>query len=135
MNLAAFNKQLADFQKKVEEAALEKFKDAITTVADEVATRTPIDTSRAKSNWQASVGSPATSEVPFAAGSRGSTESQALATVRASAEQAAAQAKLGDKAFVTNRVPYIRQLNAGSSAQAAPNFVEHSVDVAKQKLK
>lgn len=129
-SLAEFNRQLNAFQKRVEMAALEKLKQAILAVVDEVVSRTPIDTSRARTNWQTTIGSPAAAEVPFTMGTKGSTASQAYQQAMASATAAAKSIKLGNRAYVTNCVPYIRDLNDGTSRQAGPNFVENGVDAA-----
>jgi len=133
-SLAVFNRQLDAFNKKVEQVALDKIKAAIIAVVDEVVLRTPIDTSRARTNWQTIIGGPATAEVPFVMGSHGSTASQAYQRAMASATNAAKSVRLGNRVWVANCTPYIRKLNAGSSAQAPANFVEHAVDAAKVRI-
>ena len=129
--LATFNRQLDAFGKKVEQSALDRFRAMITALADELVNRTPIDTSRARTNWQSTVGVPASAEVPFVEGSYGSTAAQARKIAMASAAAAAQSVRLGNKAYLTNCVPYIRTLNGGSSSQAPRNFVDHAVDAAK----
>jgi hypothetical protein len=85
---------------------------------------TPVDTGRARGNWQMEVNTPFVGET-----GRLSTSGQE------SIEQAkakAAQYKGGTPhaaLYITNNVPYIGKLNEGSSAQAPAGFVEQAVMV------
>lgn len=133
-SLSEFSRQLDAFQRRVEKAALEKLKEAILAVVDEVVTRTPIDTSRARTNWQTIIGRPATAEIPFSMGSKGSTASQAYQIAMASAITATKSVKLGNRVYVSNAVHYIHVLNTGTSPQAGPNFVEHARDAAVVRI-
>jgi hypothetical protein len=133
-SLAAFNRQLSAFGRQVEQAAVDKLKAAIVAVVDEVVNRTPIDTSRARTNWQTIIGGPATAEVPFVMGAAGSTASQAYQRAMASAEAATKAVRLGNRVWVSNCVPYIHELNKGTSQQAPPNFVDHAADAAKVRI-
>ena len=85
---------------------------------------TPVDTGWARANWVPSAGRPESNDPGIRDRSR---------VPGAQAKQAVGQAellryKLGrGKAFVTNNVPYIRQLNEGSSQQAPRGFVQRAV--------
>ena len=86
---------------------------------------TPVDTGWASANWVPNIGSPL--EQP--AGTRAQAESGTLPT--ASTTQSALVASsykltLGP-VHVTNNVPYILKLNAGSSGQAPAGFVQRSI--------
>lgn len=90
---------------------------------------TPVDTGRARSNWQVSLGQPAAGERdPYAAG-------QALGINEgANAQAAIAQGagvigsrSEGQSVFISNNLPYIERLNDGWSAQAPAGFVEDAV--------
>lgn len=131
--LAEFARQLRAFKKTVVTEAEKKLRDVAMTLEEELVLRTPIDTSRARTNWQLTVGSPPSSEVPFTMGSRGSTASEAYSAAIAAATRNVAQAKLGKPVYVANCVHYITDLNSGTSRQAPQNFVEHAIDVAVLK--
>lgn len=91
---------------------------------------TPVDTGHARSGWLPTTGSPADARLD-APKDRGDASSQAGARFAASAtkaQQIAATYKLPQgKVFLTNPVPYIVYLNAGSSAQAPANFVDIAI--------
>lgn len=82
---------------------------------------TPVDTGRARANWQASLGVPASGTVP--AGSRRGSE----AVQQAEAVIATYQGGPGTAIFLTNNLPYIVPLNNGHSQQAPAGFVERSL--------
>lgn len=87
----------------------------------DVAINTPFDTGRAAGSWNASLNGPNTrvlpDEVQFpnveSAAKVGETNLQGI--------------RLGDSIHISNSLPYIRRLNAGSSTQAPANFVEMAV--------
>lgn len=79
--------------------------------------KTPVDTGWARSNWLPSVGVPRKETV----GEPGSLN-QAAAQF-GQAEVAGWQITSGP-IYITNNVPYISRLNAGSSTQAPSGFVE-----------
>jgi hypothetical protein len=85
---------------------------------------TPVDVGWARANWVPNLGAPYTGsgEPPTKPGPMDDAVQQAgLNDVLAF--------KLADGAiFVSNRVPYIRRLNDGSSDQAPAGFVEAAVD-------
>jgi hypothetical protein len=130
-NLSQFAKQIRSFNRVVEKEAESLTQRVLLTVQDAVVTSTPIDTSRARTNWVPSIGEPATSEVPFVPGVAGSTAAEAHRIAMDAAKQIAGQIKLGNKVWLSNNVPYIRQLNAGSSQQAPAMFVEKAAEVGR----
>lgn len=94
---------------------------------------TPVDTGRARSNWQVQVGSaPAGVREPFSSGEHGST---GAANAQAAIEQgksAIAAYRSGKEIHIANNLPYIGKLNEGHSAQAPAAFVERAVLVGVQ---
>ena len=92
---------------------------------------TPVDTGKARSNWQLTVGAPAMEELePYAPGHRMGRGERA----NAQAAIAQGQAKLarlpgpGESIFITNNVDYINLLNETThSMQAPPGFVDMAV--------
>ena len=88
-------------------------------ISQTVILATPVDTGRARANWQIGIGSPVIVETPE--------RDQAGATTIA---RNASKLAIGSRArtiFLSNNVDYIGDLNAGSSSQAPANFVEIAV--------
>lgn len=95
-----------------------------------VVLRTPVDTGRARANWQANAGDPAPGVAPTPASpSAGPTEALARA------QRVAAAYKGGKALYLTNNLPYIGALNRGHSKQAPANFVQAAVAVGVQKIR
>lgn len=93
---------------------------------------TPVDTGRARSNWQVELNGPAEGvRDAYAPGEGGSTGGPNAREAIAQGRAAIAQYRGGDNAsiHITNNLPYIGRLNEGSSAQAPAGFVESAVQV------
>lgn len=90
---------------------------------------TPVDTGRARANWQATLGAPATGVIDGEPGKRASV---AQATAQASAVIAGYKGGPGAAIFLTNNLPYIVPLNNGSSKQQAAGFVERALDTVER---
>jgi len=90
---------------------------------------TPVDTGWARANWIASIGTPVTTT----AGTRADAEAGKID--KSAAEQglvnilAYTSPKIGN-VYISNNVPYIELLNAGTSKQAPPMFVEMAIQKA-----
>lgn len=87
---------------------------------------TPVDTGRARANWQATLGEPATGTIDG-----GFTGSRRAGTVRdPTARNAAVIAAYrgGTSIFLTNNLPYIVPLNNGHSKQQPAGFVERALN-------
>lgn len=82
---------------------------------------TPVDTGRARANWQAGLGSAVTEviEEKDKNGSRTIDRNRQVISTR----------RKGEDIHLTNNLPYINRLNQGSSAQAPEGFVERAVAV------
>ena len=78
---------------------------------------TPVDTARAKGNWQCTVGSPATDEIDRL--------DKSGSTVMAEVKQNVPKA--GNVVWLANNVPYIRALEYGHSKQAPEGMVRIAV--------
>ena len=94
---------------------------------------TPVDTGRAKGNWQATIASPASGTLE--------TNDPSGAAVIAKAS-IVAQAAAGGVFYLVNNLPYIRRLEYGYSSQAPAGMVrvtvqefEQAVAAAVQKVK
>lgn len=96
-------------------------------IVRELVISTPVDTSKALSNWQVSLNTrPAGSLPPYAYGNRGSTQEISAVDAIRVAELILKNKKPGDVIHITNNLPYIRRLNEGSSTQAPAGFVERA---------
>ena len=85
---------------------------------------TPVDTGWARANWVPNIGSPRTKT----AGTRTSAEDGNVDTApQLNGQIAALNYKLGPAIYVSNNVPYIKKLNAGSSTQAPAAFIQGAI--------
>jgi hypothetical protein len=85
---------------------------------------TPVDTGRAKGNWQCTIGSPATSEIERDDGSK----KDSLSSSKAYEEVVKTVPRSGNVVWLSNNVPYIRNLEYGSSQQALSGMVRVSLE-------
>jgi len=95
------------------------------TILQAVSFGTPVDTGRARANWLVDLGKPAEGTV----GSQGARPADApdpLAAGRATIDRSEPEQSI----HVTNNLPYINELNEGSSAQAPAGFVQLAVSSA-----
>jgi hypothetical protein len=78
---------------------------------------TPVDTGRARGNWQCTIGSPATSEIDRIDPKGSGVNKEIISTV-----------KTGTVVYLSNNVPYIRRLEyEGHSKQAPQGMVRISL--------
>lgn len=91
-------------------------------IGREVVPATPVDTGAARANWR-----PALNAQPIVPVTR--TDPTGAATV-ARIATVARQMRAGDTFYLSNNLPYITALNAGSSPQAPANFVQDAVATA-----
>ncbi len=92
---------------------------------------TPVDTGRARSNWQMSIGAPNFNEIsPYAEGSHLGVGERANAQAAITQGHAALARPpgLAESIYITNNVDYINLLNETThSMQAPPGFVDIAV--------
>lgn len=129
MNLRDFSIKVQRMGTGFPRAANAHFRRCFLAVDQAVVISTPVDTGFARSNWRASVGGPASSTIsPYSPGNRlGRGEGANAAGAMSQAKAVAAARQPGQTMYLTNNVNYIGKLNAGSSAQAGPNFVERGI--------
>lgn len=80
---------------------------------------TPVDTGRARSNWQVSIGKTAagTIDQPMSPSETVGNAKSELAKLRDS----------DDRIHITNNLPYIQRLNEGWSPQQPPGYVDTAI--------
>lgn len=96
----------------------------ITEVASETVRRTPVDTGRARSTWEPSIGRPLTNDRP-------GITSRSRRQGRIKGRAAFRSFRLGQRGFVGSGLVYIGRLQEGHSRQAPSGFtfqtVQHAV--------
>lgn len=98
------------------------------TIAEDLIRTTPVDTSRALSNWLITLGGPSNyGTIDYAAGNFGNTRWQSVARATARVQSQVVGKVPGQSIFISNVVNYIVALNQGSSKQAPAMFVENSI--------
>jgi len=85
---------------------------------------TAVDTGRARGNWQTTVGRPASGEIDRLGASA------AIAEVEAKTPPGA-----GQETYLANDLPYIEQLENGSSKQSPEGMVRRNMDRIERNLK
>lgn len=95
---------------KVRKATIELFSSVVKS--------TPVDTGRARGNWQCTIASPASDQVEHTDKSGAGAISDIVATV---------PQKAGSIVWLANNVPYIRKLEYGSSKQAPNGMVRINI--------
>lgn len=134
-NLAGLAKRMKLYAKSVENNAPKAVGEVAYAIAPILVYATPVDTSRARSNWIGTIGSPST-QVLFSKPDEPGDASLG-GKVAISSISAVAKAYKGEPGgiFITNNNEYIQQLNRGSSGQAPAMFVEKAVVSAVRSLK
>lgn len=120
-------KNLEKLAKSVDERASAVAIKTAEVILKELVFVTPVDTSKALSNWQITLGAPAEMlRPPYYPGRLGSTQEQsANAAIKAGLDVLKAK-RAGVSIFISNNAPYIRRLNEGWSSQAPAGFVERA---------
>lgn len=113
----SFSKDIRSFAAKATKAHNEITRTATLDLFSGVIKDTPVDTGRARGNWQTTVGSPAAGELERDGAG------PALAEVQQKTPPGAGQVTL-----LTNNLPYIEALERGSSTQAPEGMVRKNVD-------
>ena len=134
-NLATLQKRMYAKASKAADAGNEAKKHVATEIVRYLVNITPVDTSQALSNWQASNGAlivfPVRAKV---LGEGGSTQAVSAAKAFAEAQGIIEAAKPGQPIYLSNVLPYIRALDGGSSTQHPGGFVKASVIVGRLSL-
>jgi len=107
-----FSKLISDFAKEVPHLAVQITNKASLDLFTKVVMDTPVDTGRARGNWQLSIGQEATGEMPEDKDGS-ATISKATGTVTKDRTTAAI--------FIQNNLPYIKKLEYGHWSKKAPN--------------
>jgi hypothetical protein len=118
-DLRQFAGRIRVIGRRIEENADAMVRKVALAVDSAVVIATPVDTGRARSNWQVNLGGPAS-------GTRDALDQSGQAAI-AEGQTRIAQYRGGSAIHITNNLPYIGRLNDGWSAQAPSGFVEKAV--------
>ena len=88
---------------------------------------TPVDTGRARGNWQVTLDGPETRQLETLDKNGGATVSRGTQIIRGSRRRSDTNFR---RIYIQNNLPYIGPLNNGSSIQAAAGFVERAAQAA-----
>lgn len=119
--MPTFDQQMEKIIKDREEKALDIFRAVALQLFDRVIRRTPVDTGRARANWNAAIDNPDMSTTD------GTSPPQPSPTVY--------MAGLGDTLYLTNNLPYISALEYGYSKQAPQGMVRVTASELQQVLR
>lgn len=129
---------LNQFGDKIKRVAINVPKNAdeiarkVALVADQTITMaTPVDTGRARANWQVGIGSAPAGTVEYSGGG----SSAAGYAIGAAQNVVTTYKGQPGGIWLVNNLPYIQRLNEGWSAQAPAKFVEQAIDTAISAIK
>lgn len=138
-NEAALIKRFAALTENIDREVGEMLVLISTAVHVEVVTATPVDTGRARTGWSLAIGAPDSYVPPEdiypnmqSGGARATATRDAYNILRPLLAQGA---DVYTSVFDTNAVPYIEELNAGSSRQAPSDYVSRAVTVVTQMIR
>lgn len=117
--MGKFALQLAAFAKKAGRNGDAVIRKVGLDMTSRIVLRTPVDTGRARANWQCAIGAPASGLLDVTDKTGGSTI--------AAASQKLASFKAGPSIWITNGLPYIGRLEDGYSGQAPSGMVALTV--------
>lgn len=125
-DLTFLARRMSQYASAVERNAPQVVVQVATTIAPVLVYATPVDTSRARANWQAGIGTVPGGVLfayPQAPGSPDYGGQAAVAQIVATSRTYAG----GSYIAIANNLPYIQRLNNGYSAQAPAAFVRLAI--------
>ena len=135
-NLRNLSKRLKSISNRVTKGVEKKVRKVALTLDQVLVISTPVDTSRARSNWVVSIGVPILTDLPpeidGSLGQRSAAINAAISKALSQGLQAinAWTITIGQDIVISNGVPYIVELDGGSSPQAKNGMVEPAIDAA-----
>ena len=112
-----FKRDLEQFRAKTLDAADKERRAIAQEVLTSVVMATPVDTGRARGNWQVSANTPKRNEIDRKSPNWSTVVAQEMQNV----------GKLGDSIHITNNRPYIERLEYGYSKQAPEGMVRKTL--------
>lgn len=134
-SFAALATRMRKAADRVPTLASETAKQVTFTILNDLAFRTPVDTSTARSNWQVSIGAPIAdnAEIPaFYLGEFGSTGQASAQAAIAAGRDVLSRKKPGETLYLSNVLDYIVPLNEGHSKQEPAGMVDRAVLIGRK---
>lgn len=129
-------RELTETSKQIDEKINALKVEVVLAVLTDLVNTTPVDTSKALSNWQVTLVEASAGQIdPYFYGSKGSTQETSAASALILARAILKNTKPEQSVWIQNKLPYIRKLNEGSSTQAPRGFVERSVLIGRNVVK
>ena len=125
---------LSDLRHDVKIEADEMVNEVALKLVTELAYTTPVDTSKALSNWRVTNRQILGVRDAHVEGEGGSTRKASALRTIANARRVINRRKSGGKLTVYNAAPYIRRLDDGWSSQQPPGFILRAIKVATGQL-
>lgn len=130
VNTKQFNISLENFKGDTLEAVTKKKRLIGLKLLRGVVMKTPVDTGRARANWQLSINSPKTDEVTYnrkAPIPSKMSERNVSGSVVAEGNAQLRTVKLGEDIYITNNLPYIKVLEDGDKNRPPNRMVFRTV--------
>lgn len=124
--LQIFAQQMNALASRVQQRVPVLTREVAQHIVEDVALQTPFLSGQAAANWKTSVGSPDNSWDPGPNANAGQHSVD-------EAKAALVALGMGQTVYITNNVPYIVDLNSGSSVKAPAGFVETAIVNALQR--
>ena len=135
-DLLALAKWCNDLPARIELAASAAAVAAVKAMDNDLVEVTPVDTTEAVSNWQVGI-----NEAPYFGlpaifpGVHGSTAPESRDAAIQHVNRVLELKEPGEKVYLSNLVPYIEDLNNGSSSQAPAGFVDRAIIIGEQSVR
>jgi hypothetical protein len=110
--MSDFEKDMKKFAAKTKRKENQLIRKFCLDLFGDVVQRSPVDTGRFKSNWQPAIGAAASGVLDD--------EDKSGAKTKAKIGQSVSGAKVGDKIFLVNNLPYAQRLESGWWSTQAP---------------
>ena len=136
--MSTFSVDMRKFAEKAGQNAETVIKKICLDMMSDIILKTPVDTGRARANWQASLDAPASGTVNFEAdkGSGAMAPNESNASRRAIAAGMSATENAAGRVFwLSNNLPYIERLEYGHSKQAPRGMVRTTINEVKRNLR
>lgn len=136
MDLKSFARRMNQLGLTVETNTSKIAKRTALAVDQTVVIATPVDTGRARANWQVQAGT-ATDHIidAYVPGKGANTGAENAQAAMEQGKIAISAARPGQEIHITNNLPYIGALNDGHSAQAPAGFVEEAVQAGVRTIR
>lgn len=125
-------KRMVEVQRNLKSERERVVKEVAKTILNVLVQNTPVDTSQALSNWQASINSPITNtRYAINPGRFGSTKASSAAIAYALGELEIDKFKVGQEIHITNNLDYIEGLDNGTISKQPDRFVDKALQISK----